>query len=107
MLNSNREFLKDEEALGPAAHFMLILDCIFVALATGSKVVLALARRTRSGTAGRVKYSIILLAAAVVAGPGAAIMSMWAYSELVALRHAKEYAAAKSEKEGGRKKKNK
>lgn len=107
MLNANRDFLNNVEALGESCHLLFILDFVFVALATGSKVVLALARRARSGTVGRITYTIILLAGACVVGPGAAIMVMWAYSEREALRHAQEYTDAKKATEGGSKKKTK
>jgi len=86
------------EHLSNAAHRLLVTDFVLVTLAAGSKVLLALARRTRAGTGGKTLYAIVLLASAAVAGPGAAIMLMWAYSELVALRHAREYAEAKQAK---------
>jgi hypothetical protein len=105
LFSPNMSFLHDSDAtaLRPAAQFLLVLDFIFVLLTTGSKVVLALVRRNRTGAAGAVRYTLALLAGSALAGPGAAIMTMWAYGELVALRHAREVneaKKAKSKKEG-------
>ncbi|GMK58660.1 hypothetical protein CspeluHIS016_0601020 [Cutaneotrichosporon spelunceum] len=82
-----------------AAHRLLVTDFVLVTLAAGSKVLLALARRTRAGAGGKTLYAVILLASAVVIGPGASIMAMWAYGELVALRDSREYTEAKEAKE--------
>lgn len=84
--------------LASTAHRVLVVGFALVTVTVGSKVLLALARRTRAGTGGKFVYALVLLAGAAVVGPGAAIMSMWAYSELVALRHAREYAEAKQAK---------
>lgn len=103
-LRENTDSLQDIFTLGRidhlswAAHRLLVTDFVLVTLAAGSKVLLALARRTRAGAGGKTVYALILLASAVVVGPGASIMGMWAYGELVALRDAREYTEAKEAK---------
>ncbi len=103
-LRDNSDSLKDIftldriDNLSWAAHRILVTDFVLITLAAGSKVLLALARRTRAGAGGKTVYALILLASAVVVGPGASIMGMWAYAEFVALRHAREYAEAKEAK---------
>lgn len=87
-----------QHTLAAACHRLLATDFVLVTLAVGSKVLLALARRQRAGTARKVMYGVVLVAGALVVGPGASIMGMWTYSELVALRHAREFAEAKEAK---------
>ncbi|BEI83853.1 hypothetical protein CcaverHIS002_0404570 [Cutaneotrichosporon cavernicola] len=104
-LQEGTESLKDiftvdrVDHLSWAAHRLLVTDFVLVTLAAGSKVLLALARRTRAGAGGKTLYAIILLASAVVIGPGASIMAMWAYGEVIALRDSREYTEAKEAKE--------
>ncbi|CAK9787332.1 hypothetical protein CC85DRAFT_327149 [Cutaneotrichosporon oleaginosum] len=103
-LRSNKDSLKDIftldriDNLSWAAHRVLVTDFVLITLAAGSKVLLALARRTRAGAGGKTVYALILLASAAVVGPGASIMAMWAYAEFIALGHAREYAEAKAAK---------
>lgn len=84
--------------LGFQCHRVLAVDFVMTTIAVGSKVLLALARRQRAGVAGKVAYGAVLLAGALAIGPGGSIMAMWAYGELVALRHSREYAEVKEAK---------
>lgn len=91
-------FSPQPKTLAAACHRLLVTDFFLITLAVGSKVLLALARRQRAGTPRRWLYGALLVAGALVVGPGASIMLMWTYSELVALRHAREYAEVKEAK---------
>lgn len=91
-------FSPQEPTLAAACHRLLSTDFFLTTLAVGSKVLLALARRQRASTALKWLYGAVLVAGALIVGPGASIMTMWAYSELTALRHAREYAEAKEAK---------
>lgn len=87
--------LWNREGLDSVAHLLMVVDFVLIFLTTGSKVVLTLAKKSGAVAGGTVKYTLALLVGSVIAGPGAAIMAIWAYGERVALQHAKAFEAAR------------
>lgn len=85
--------LWNPEALDSASHLLLLVDFFFVFLTTGAKVVLTLAKKSGNVAGGTIKYTLALIVGSAVAGPGAAIMAIWAYGEWVALQAARAFEA--------------